>query len=231
MWFRASHCEPVERLQRAWVQLVRTSTRVVGESACAPRCGGAKCSVTGSSRADQALPMTRRVLKIPKAISGVVVGVVASAMLISPLSSSASAADTAAASSSVVQSTSQATAGVDEVCAILGIGSGAAGMSKALAKGGSWLGIGAAIACYTWVKASQVSPEEKRAYYKRAYEKWRAKGELGKLKDLGWDCHRYDPGGGGGTDSTSATHSTTAASLGYRILKMRGLTYRCTTRE
>ncbi|WP_239472128.1 hypothetical protein [Streptomyces sp. NEAU-S7GS2] len=111
-------------------------------------------------------------------------------------------------------------AGADEICAVLGIGSGAAGLSKALAKGASWVGIGASVGCYAYTKAKNATPAQKRAAMMKSYRNYQAKSDLGKLDALGYYCRKKSGGGGGGTDF--------AALIGYRDIKMKGVTYTCT---
>ncbi|WP_432003129.1 hypothetical protein [Streptomyces sioyaensis] len=112
-------------------------------------------------------------------------------------------------------------AGADEICAVLGIGSGAAGLSKALAKGASWVGIGASVGCYAYTKAKNATPAQKRAAMMKSYRNYQAKSDLGKLDALGYYCRKKGGGGGGGgTDF--------AALIGYRDIKMKGVTYTCT---
>lgn len=111
-------------------------------------------------------------------------------------------------------------AGADEICAVLGIGSGAAGLSKALAKGASWVGIGASVGCYAYTKAKNATPAEKRAAMMRSYRNYQAKSDLGKLDALGYYCRKKDGGGGGGTDI--------APLIGWRDIRMKGVTYTCT---
>ncbi|WP_030595640.1 hypothetical protein [Streptomyces fulvoviolaceus] len=113
-------------------------------------------------------------------------------------------------------------AGADEICAVIGIGSGSAGLVKALAKGASWVGIGASVGCYLYAKAKEATPAEKRAAMIKSYKSYQAKSDLKKLEALGYDCHKKDGGGGGGTDFTPAN-----AKVGYRDIKMKGVTYKC----
>ncbi|MGX1756618.1 hypothetical protein ACWIG5_06835 [Streptomyces lydicus] len=110
-------------------------------------------------------------------------------------------------------------AGADEICAVLGIGSGAAGLSKALAKGASWVGIGASVGCYAYTKAKEATPAQKRAAMIKSYNNYQAKSDLGKLEALGYSCRKEGGGGGGGTDFASFA--------GYRDIKMKGVTYKC----
>ena len=112
--------------------------------------------------------------------------------------------------------------GADEICAVVGIGSGAAGLTKALAKGASWVGIGASIGCYLYTKAKEATPAERRAAMIKSYKNYQAKTDLKKLEALGYSCHKKDGGGGGGTDSTPVS-----AKVGYRDIKMKGVTYKC----
>ncbi|AZS69851.1 hypothetical protein DDE74_01730 [Streptomyces lydicus] len=122
----------------------------------------------------------------------------------------------------VVRSATEAqihAAGADEICAVLGIGSGAAGLSKALAKGASWVGIGASVGCYAYTKAKNATPAQKRAAMMKSYNDYQAKSDLGKLEALGYSCRKEGGGGGGGTDFTSFA--------GYRDIKMKGVTYKC----
>lgn len=113
-------------------------------------------------------------------------------------------------------------AGADEICAILGIGSGAAGASKALAKGASWVGIGASIGCYWYSQGKKATPAEKRAVMLKSYKNYQAKSSLGKLEALGYSCRKKDEGGGGGTDSASVEPMA-----GYRTITMKGVDYTC----
>lgn len=115
-------------------------------------------------------------------------------------------------------------AGADEICAVLGIGSGAAGLTKALAKGASWVGIGASIGCYAYTKAKEATPAEKRAAMIASYKKYQAMSDIKKLDALGYYC-RKESGGGGGTDVAPADASVKA---GWRDIKMKGVTYKCT---
>ncbi len=117
----------------------------------------------------------------------------------------------------------QARAGADEICAVLGIGSGAAGLSKALAKGASWVGIGASIGCYLYTKAKNATPAEKRAAMIKSYKKYQAMSDLKKLDALGYYCRKKDSGGGGGTDVAPLN-----TKLGWTDIKMKGVTYTCT---
>ncbi|MEU6370130.1 hypothetical protein ABZ876_31500 [Streptomyces sp. NPDC046931] len=117
----------------------------------------------------------------------------------------------------------QLRAGADEICAVLGIGSGAAGLTKALAKGASWVGIGASIGCYLYTKAKQVTPREKQAAMIKAYNEYQRKSDLKKLEALGYYCHKKSSGGGGGGDVAPVDPR-----IGYRDIKMKGVTYKCT---
>ncbi|MFD4631997.1 hypothetical protein ACFVYR_15930 [Streptomyces sp. NPDC058284] len=110
--------------------------------------------------------------------------------------------------------------GADEICAVLGIGSGAAGLTKALAKGASWVGIGASVGCYAYTKAKQVTPAQKRAAMIRSYKKYQAMSAIKKLDALGYYCRKESGGGGGGTD--------VAPMAGWRTIKMKGVKYSCT---
>ncbi|MGK5640150.1 hypothetical protein ACSNOK_17815 [Streptomyces sp. URMC 126] len=123
-----------------------------------------------------------------------------------------------------------ATAGADEICAVLGIGSGAAGLSKALAKGASWVGIGASIGCYAYTKAKNATPAEKRAAMIKSYKNYQAKSDLKKLEALGYYCRKKGGGGGGGTDFApldAAVRHNIVMPIGYRDIKMKGVTYTC----
>jgi hypothetical protein len=116
----------------------------------------------------------------------------------------------------------QLRAGADEICTVLGIGSGAAGLSKALAKGASWVGIGASVGCYLYSQAKNATPAEKRAAMIKSYKKYQAMSALKKLEALGYDCRKKDSGGGGGTDSAPVN-----TRVGFRDIKMKGVTYKC----
>ncbi|MFJ4538596.1 hypothetical protein ACIP39_21950 [Streptomyces tibetensis] len=116
-------------------------------------------------------------------------------------------------------------AGADEICAVLGIGSGAAGLSKALAKGASWVGIGASIGCYAYTKAKEATPAQKRAAMIASYKKYQAMSDIKKLDALGYYCRKKESGGGGGSDVAPSDVSVKA---GWRDIKMKGVTYKCT---
>lgn len=116
----------------------------------------------------------------------------------------------------------QTRAGADEICAVLGIGSGAAGLSKALAKGASWVGIGASVGCYLYSKAKEATPAQKRAAMIKSYKNFQAKSDIKKLEALGYSCRKKDSGGGGGTDSVPF-----GMRVGYRDIVMKGVTYKC----
>ncbi|MFE0101795.1 hypothetical protein [Streptomyces sp. NPDC059009] len=125
--------------------------------------------------------------------------------------------------------------GADEICAVLGIGSGAAGLTKALAKGASWVGIGASIGCYAYTKAKQVTPAQKRAAMIKSYKKYQAMSALKKLDALGYYCRKQSGGGGGGTDVAPANAVGPAHAVGpittmagWRTIKMKGVKYSCT---
>ncbi|MCT9142751.1 hypothetical protein [Streptomyces violarus] len=116
-------------------------------------------------------------------------------------------------------------AGADEICAVLGIGSGAAGLTKALAKGASVVGIGASVGCYAYTKAKEATPAERRAAMIASYKKYQAMSDIEKLDALGYYCRKKESGGGGGTD-VAPTNPTVKA--GYRDIRMKGVTYKCT---
>ncbi|MEV6025192.1 hypothetical protein [Streptomyces sp. NPDC052036] len=117
----------------------------------------------------------------------------------------------------------QLRAGADEICAVIGIGSGAAGLTKALAKGASWVGIGASIGCYLYSKAKQVTPQEQQAGMIKSYNEYQRKSDLKKLEALGYYCQKKGGGGGGGGDVAPVN-----LKVGYRDIKMKGVTYKCT---
>lgn len=110
--------------------------------------------------------------------------------------------------------------GADEICAVLGIGSGAAGLTKALARGASWVGIGASVGCYAYTKAKQVTPAQKRAAMIKSYKKYQAMSAIKRLDAVGYYCRKKSDGGGGGTD--------VAPMAGWRTIKMKGVEYSCT---
>lgn len=123
----------------------------------------------------------------------------------------------------------QTRAGADEICAVIGIGSGAAGLTKALAKGASWVGIGASIGCYLYTKAKEQTPAAKRAAMIKAYNAYQRKTDLQKLDALGYYCRKESGGGGGGGDFASVTpNSPNMPRAGWRDIKMKGVTYKCT---
>ncbi|MFG2554576.1 hypothetical protein ACGFWF_32205 [Streptomyces sp. NPDC048581] len=117
----------------------------------------------------------------------------------------------------------QARAGADEICLVLGIGSGSAGLAKALAKGASWVGIGASVGCYLYTKAKEATPAQKRAAMIKSYKKYQAMSDIKKLDALGYYCRKKDSGGGGGTDVAPLN-----TRIGWRDIKMKGITYTCT---
>lgn len=119
--------------------------------------------------------------------------------------------------------------GADEICAVLGIGSGAAGLTKALAKGASWVGIGASVGCYAYTKAKQATPAQKRAAMIKSYKKYQAMSDLKKLDALGYYCRKQGGGGGGGTDIAPANKASDVQVMaGWRTIKMKGVKYSCT---
>ena len=79
----------------------------------------------------------------------------------------------------------------------MGLGSGAAGLSKALAKGATWVGIGATIGCYLYSAAKEATPAEQQAAMIESYNKYQAKSAIERLEALGYDCREKDDGGGG----------------------------------
>ncbi|EFL33528.1 predicted protein [Streptomyces viridochromogenes DSM 40736] len=131
-----------------------------------------------------------------------------------------------AQAASAAEAQPEVRAGADEICAVLGIGSGAAGLSKALAKGASWVGIGASIGCYAYTKAKEATPAEKRAAMIKSYKKYQAMSDIKKLDALGYYCRKKESGGGGGTDVAPAGNPTVM--VGWRDIKMKGVTYKCT---
>ncbi|MFI6011299.1 hypothetical protein ACIBAG_21180 [Streptomyces sp. NPDC051243] len=134
--------------------------------------------------------------------------------------------------SAATPETGQVRAGADEICTVLGIGSGAAGLSKALAKGASWVGIGASIGCYLYSQAKNATPAEKRAAMIKSYNKYQAMSDLKKLDALGYYCRKKNTGGGGGTDAAPTDVNTNvnrvSVRAGWRDIKMKGVTYSCT---
>lgn len=117
--------------------------------------------------------------------------------------------------------------GADEICAVLGIGSGAGGLAKALAKGASWVGIGASVGCYAYTKAKEATPAQKRAAMIKSYKKYQAMSDLKKLDALGYYCRKQGGGGGGGTD-VAPMNANVGVMAGWRTIKMKGVTYKCT---
>lgn len=104
---------------------------------------------------------------------------------------------------------------------MLGVGSGAAGASKALSKGANWVGVGAAVGCWLYAEAQEVTPAEQRAAMERSYNDYQAKSDIGKLDALGYACQVADGNGGGdGTDSVNAM-------IGSRTITMKGVDYSC----
>ncbi|TSB24570.1 hypothetical protein [Streptomyces benahoarensis] len=122
----------------------------------------------------------------------------------------------------------QVQAGADEICAVIGIGSGAAGLTKALAKGASWVGIGASIGCYAYTKAKQATPAQKRAAMLASYKKYQAMSALKKLDALGYYCRKEGGGGGGGTDVAPTNSASVGTMAGWRTITMKGVKYSCT---
>ncbi|KOG24463.1 hypothetical protein [Streptomyces viridochromogenes] len=141
----------------------------------------------------------------------------------------ASAEDAGAGTATVAQAATagQTRAGADEICTVLGIGSGAAGLSKALAKGASWVGIGASVGCYLYSKAKNATPAEKRAAMIKSYKKYQAMSDLKKLDALGYYCRKKDSGGGGGGGGGTDVAPLNTR-LGWTDIKMKGVTYTCT---
>ncbi|WP_256251948.1 hypothetical protein [Streptomyces sp. yr375] len=131
----------------------------------------------------------------------------------------ANAAPMAPAASVTSVEVQAAGVGADEICTVVGIGSGAAGLTKALAKGASWVGIGASIGCYLYSQAKNATPAQKRAAMIKSYKSYQAKSDLKKLEALGYSCQKKNGGGGGGTD--------VAPRIGYRDITMKGVTYKC----
>lgn len=126
--------------------------------------------------------------------------------------------------------TQSATAGkyrsaADDICFVIGVGSGAAGFRKALAKGASWVGIGAAIGCYAYSLAKDDTPARQREAMIASYKKYHAMSDLKKLDALGYYCRKKESGGGGGGSGDAAPLNTR---LGWTDIKMRGVTYTCT---
>lgn len=132
------------------------------------------------------------------------------------------------ASAATSPAAGQTRVGADEICTVLGIGSGAAGLTKALAKGASWVGIGASIGCYLYSQAKNATPAEKRAAMIKSYKNYQAKSDLKKLEALGYSCRKKSTGGGGGTDvAPMNTKTSRDLRVGYRDIKMKGVTYKC----
>lgn len=152
------------------------------------------------------------------AMAGVMCGTAAGAAQASPVSDRAPANSSPQAAGSV-----NSAAGADEICAILGIGSGAAGLTKALARGASWVGIGASVGCYLYTQAKKVTPAEQRAAMEKSYKNYQSKSALGKLDALGYYCKKEGGGGGGGTDSAPME-----VKAGWRTIVMKGVEYKCT---
>lgn len=118
----------------------------------------------------------------------------------------------------------QARIGANEICTVLGIGSGAAGLTKALAKGASWVGIGASVGCYLYSKAQEATPAQKRAAMIASYKKYQAMSDIKKLDALGYYCRKKDSGGGGGGTDVAPRNTR----IGWTDIKMKGVTYTCT---
>ncbi|MFJ8535619.1 hypothetical protein [Streptomyces sp. NPDC093591] len=112
----------------------------------------------------------------------------------------------------------------NDICTILGIGTGAAGLAKALAKGASVAGIGAAVGCYLYSKAKEATPAQRRAAMIASYKKYHAMSDLKKLDALGYYCRKKDSGGGGGGTDVAPLNTK----IGWTDIKMRGVTYTCT---
>ena len=118
----------------------------------------------------------------------------------------------------------QARVGANEICTVLGIGSGAAGLAKALAKGASWVGIGASVGCYLYSKAKEATPAQRRAAMIASYKKYQAMSDIKKLDALGYYCRKKDSGGGGGGTDVAPLNTR----IGWTDIKMKGVTYTCT---
>ncbi len=86
------------------------------------------------------------------------------------------------------------------------------------------MGIGASIGCYLYTKAKEATPAEKRAAMIASYNSYQAKSDLKKLEALGWDCRKVSGGGGGGGDVAPVD---TKLRVGFRDIKMKGVTYKC----
>ncbi|MFF7164290.1 hypothetical protein ACFZBP_23540 [Streptomyces sp. NPDC008086] len=118
----------------------------------------------------------------------------------------------------------QSRVGANEICTVLGIGSGAAGLAKALAKGASWVGIGASVGCYLYSKAKEATPAQRRAAMIASYKKYQAMSDIKKLDALGYYCRKKDSGGGGGGTDVAPLSTR----IGWTDIKMKGVTYTCT---
>lgn len=108
---------------------------------------------------------------------------------------------------------------LNNVCTLIGFGTGGAGLAKALAKGATWVGIGASAGCWLLSEAQEQTPKQKRAAMLAAYRDWESKSALEQLESFGLSCRRDDGGGGGGTDRAMA---------GVAYYKVDGKIYRCT---
>jgi hypothetical protein len=86
------------------------------------------------------------------------------------------------------------------------------------------VGIGASIGCYAYTKAKEATPAQKRAAMIASNKKYQAMSDIKKLDALGYYC-RKKSGGGGGTDVAPANPTV---KMGYRDIKMKGVTYKCT---
>ena len=147
----------------------------------------------------------------------------ASVMSVSALAAApaqaASSPDRVAARAGVSQSAAPK-ADLNDICTLIGLGSGAAGITKALAKGASWVGIGASAGCWLLNEGEKMTPAERRAVVRQAYADWEAKSAVEQLEEFGLSCRLDDGGGGGG--------GTDRAMAGVAYYTVDGKKYRCT---
>jgi hypothetical protein len=58
-----------------------------------------------------------------------------------------------------------------------------------------------------------------------SYKKYQAMSDIKKLDALGYYCRKKESGGGGGTDIAP---NDVSVKVGYRDIRMKGVTYKCT---
>ncbi|MFE0257482.1 hypothetical protein [Streptomyces sp. NPDC059010] len=118
----------------------------------------------------------------------------------------------------------QARVGANEICTLMGIGTGAAGFRKALARGAGYAGIGASVGCYLYSWAKEATPAQRRDAMIASYKKYQAMSDIKKLDALGYYCRKQDTGGGGGGTDVAPLNTR----IGSTTIRMKGVAYTCT---